>query len=426
MSIRAEEVMPPEVGQTPETPLQVLVVDDSRMQRKLVAAQLKKWGFDIYEADSGLTALEVCKSQNIDMVLSDWVMPEMDGIEFCREFRKMERERYGYFILLTSKSEKGDVALGLDVGADDYLPKPVNSVELRARIQAGQRVLAMEKQLQVQNVRTQLALDELQSVYQEIQKDLKEAEKLQKSLIPESFSVVQNARISNLFQSSGHVGGDLVGHFPLTETRHAVYSLDVSGHGVSSALLTIRLAGYLSRHNKEQNVAFDKQSDGSFRPCDPKDIARKLNDRMLGELETELYFTLAFADIDLESGFVKFVQAGHPHPVAFGSSKGIKFIGEGGPPVGLIGGLDFETCSYQMAPGEKLLLYSDGLTECENDEHDLLDEDGLENILTNHSDHKGTELLNDVLWELTEYTKGQPFGDDLSMILFEFDAKRAS
>ena len=409
-----------------ERPLQVLVVDDSRMQRRLISAQLKKWGFGITEADSGITALEVCKTKDIDLVLSDWLMPEMDGIEFCRAFRNLPREHYGYFILLTSKSEKGDVAEGLEVGADDFLSKPVNSAELKARIEAGKRVLEMEKKLYVQNLRTQLALDELQNLYQEIQKDLVEAEKLQKSLIPKDFTRIENATISNLFQSSGHVGGDLVGHFPLTEDRHAVFSLDVSGHGVSSALLTIRLAGYFSQHDKEQNVAFDKMADGSYLPATPSDVARKLNERMLGELETELYFTLAFADINLKTGQIKYVQAGHPHPVIFSPERGVKFIGGGGPPIGLIAGLEFDTFEDQLEAGDKFLLYSDGLTECENPQAELLDDEGLEKILMGHMTHSGNELLNDVLWELTEFADGRAFGDDLSMILVEFDANSGS
>ena len=129
----------------------VLVVDDSRAQRHLVAGNLKKWGFSVREAATGLEALEICKAQRIAMVLCDWVMPEMDGLEFCEAFREMEREHYGYFILLTSKSETKDVAEGLDKGADDFLSKPVNPVELRARLNAGLRMLDMQDQLIRQN-----------------------------------------------------------------------------------------------------------------------------------------------------------------------------------------------------------------------------------------------------------------------------------
>ena len=120
-----------------ETAIQtVLVVDDSRMQRRILCASLRRWGFVVSEAASGTEALQVCREHPPDLVLSDWMMPGMDGLDFCREFRAMPRETYGYFILLTSKSGKEEIANGLDAGADDFLTKPVNASELRARIAA--------------------------------------------------------------------------------------------------------------------------------------------------------------------------------------------------------------------------------------------------------------------------------------------------
>ena len=87
--------------------------------------------------------LEICEAWPPDMVLSDWMMPAMNGLEFCHAFKNMPRDGYGYFILLTSKSAKGDVAEGLEGGADDFLSKPVNGVELRARLAAGERIIQM-------------------------------------------------------------------------------------------------------------------------------------------------------------------------------------------------------------------------------------------------------------------------------------------
>ena len=94
----------------------VLVADDSRVQRKILTAYFRRWGYLVSEAASGEEALEICKARNIDLIVSDWMMPGMNGVEFCRAFRALERDSYGYFILLTSKSEKGEIANGLDGG----------------------------------------------------------------------------------------------------------------------------------------------------------------------------------------------------------------------------------------------------------------------------------------------------------------------
>ena len=125
----------------------VLVVDDSQMQRRILCAMLRQLGFEVWQADSGEAALRLCADLLPDAVLSDWMMPGMDGLDFCRRFRALQRDSYGYFILLTSKSDKGEIARGLDAGADDFLTKPVDAGELRARINAGARILAMQRVL---------------------------------------------------------------------------------------------------------------------------------------------------------------------------------------------------------------------------------------------------------------------------------------
>jgi sigma-B regulation protein RsbU (phosphoserine phosphatase) len=133
------------------TPRHVLVVDDSRAQRHMVSMQLRRWGYRVTECESADAALDLCAGPDIDIIISDWMMPGMTGLEFCRKFRALGRESYGYFVLLTSKSEKTEIADGLEAGADDFLTKPVASNELRARLRAGERMLAMQAELLAKN-----------------------------------------------------------------------------------------------------------------------------------------------------------------------------------------------------------------------------------------------------------------------------------
>ncbi|MCE8472130.1 response regulator, partial [Rhodovulum sulfidophilum] len=166
------------------------------------------------ECGSGEEALEICCAQPVDLIISDWMMPGMDGPEFCRAFRALPRESYGYFILLTSKSETVEMIHGLDVGADEFLTKPVNSSELRARIASGERILRMEHQLRDKNRQLTDALAELRTLYDALDRDLAEARKLQQSLVPERHRRFGASEVSLLLRPCGHVGGDLVGFFP--------------------------------------------------------------------------------------------------------------------------------------------------------------------------------------------------------------------
>ncbi|AWZ19811.1 Serine phosphatase RsbU, regulator of sigma subunit [Roseovarius sp. AK1035] len=398
----------------------VLVVDDSRLQRRILTASLQRWGFEVQEAESGEEALRLCRDQPPDLVMSDWMMPGLSGLEFCRKFRDLQQESYGYFILLTSKSDKDEVALGLDAGADDFLTKPVNAAELRARISAGARILRMQRELTEKNRLIKSTLDELQTLYDSLDSDLVEAKKLQQSLVSEHYRDFGAAEVSLMLQSAGHVGGDLVGMFPIGATRIGLYGIDVSGHGISSALMTARLAGYLSASVPEQNLALRKTRDGRFVARPPAQAIAMLNRLIMSEMETEHYFTLVLADVDLESGRVILSQAGHPHPALQRADGTVEFVGAGGLPVGLIDGAEFEQFEVQMGPGDRLLIHSDGVIECAGQTGALLQEEGLAHILRDLRQTRGMALLESLIWKLSDFAGDADFDDDISGVLLEF------
>lgn len=401
-------------------PRRILVVDDSRLQRRILLASLRRWGYVVEEAESGPEALEKCRASPPDIVISDWMMPGMNGPEFCQTFRRMVRTSYGYFILLTSKSESCDVAQGLDAGADDFLTKPVSGDELRARLNAGERILRMEQQLVEKNRLVTETLAELQALYNSLDSDLVEARKLQQSLVRERFRRFGSSQVSLLLRPSGHVGGDLVGFFPVNARRVALYAIDVSGHGVASALMTARLAGYLSSAAQEQNVALVEGPGGQYEARPPEEVAAELNRLTLAELETETYFTLLFADLDLETGELRMVQAGHPHPAVLRAGGRVEFLGDGGLPVGLLPGARYQRVVTRLEPGDRLFITSDGVTECEDPAGGMLDQEGLAALLVENAALSGPLLLEALTEDLGRFAGDTEFTDDVSAVLFEY------
>lgn len=385
----------------------------------MVASSLRSGGFNVLQAASGEEALELCGRAEIDLVLSDWMMPGMDGIEFCRALRALGRERYIYFILLTSNSDKAAVAQGLEVGADDFLAKPVDSGELRARIKAGERLLTMERELRANNQLLTDTLVKLRQLYDSLDRDLIEARALQQSLLREREYAFDSGHVSMLLRPSGHIGGDMVGCFAINTRQMGLYSFDVSGHGVASALMTARLAGLLSGASAEHNIAIQRGAAGMLGRA-PAEMAQAMNRLMMSEIQTERYVTLAYAELDLSTGKVRMVQAGHPHPVLQHRDGSVSFLGSGGLPIGLIEDAvyeDFETC---LRPGERLLLVSDGVTECPGPEGEELGHAGLERILLKLKDLRGNTLLEALMWELSRWAGAEDFPDDVSCALFEY------
>jgi len=263
----------------------VLVVDDSKAQRHVLSMSLRRWRYEVTEAASGLEALELCRTRHFDIVLSDWVMPGLSGLEFCCAFRALPGEGYSCFILLTSKSDKTEVADGLDAGADDFLTKPINPDELRARMRAGERILGMQQELVEKNRLVRSTLDCLQAVYDSLDRDLIEARKVQQALVRDRHQDFGRGAVSLLLRPSGHVGGDLVGWFSVTSRKIALYAVDVSGHGVASAMMTARLAGMLSASSPDQNVALARGESGQADAWPPEMVAFRFNRMMVEQLE---------------------------------------------------------------------------------------------------------------------------------------------
>lgn len=420
VALRASLQTSPPVDRRGNAIHRVLVVDDSRAQRAMLTAVLSRQGFSVAEAGSGEEALAIAQADPPDLILSDWMMPGMDGLELCRKVRDLSSEQYVYFILLTAKSEKGALAQGLDVGADDFLAKPVNAEELRARINAGDRILKMERELGDKNRLISLTLKEISGLYAALDRDLFEARKMQQSLVRDRYRDFGSASVSLLLKPSGHVGGDLVGFFRAGADKVAVYSIDVSGHGIASALLTARLASYLSDGAPEQNIALVRDADGRFVARPPQEVATLLNILMLEEMRPDLYFTIVLGYVDLATGTVDIAQCGHPNPVAIRDDGQIEFVGRNGMPVGLVDDADYAQWRLVLNPGDRLLFYSDGFTECVGGEGRMLEEAGLAQIIRSNGDLASADLLEALVWDLDVFCGTPDFPDDLSCALIEF------
>ena len=403
--------------------LRALVVDDSASQRKLLVSLLEAMDIEVLTASNAAEGLFMCMTEDppIQLVLSDWQMPEMDGPELCRTLRDLAEQTYTYLILMTSETDRAKKTSGLEAGADDFVTRPIDIAELRARINTGRRLLEMQEKLLLRNHEVRSALDELTAMHDAVNRDLAEARKLQRAFLPKPTHRFCGSELSLRLVTSGQIGGDLVGYFPISATCIALYSIDVSGHGIASALLTGRLAGLFTYTSRRGNIAF--ASDGSAHS--PDEVMRRLNDVMLNELASEIYFTAVLAYVDTETGRVEFCQAGHPHPLVRRADGRVDRLGEGGPPVGLLPDVSFDRVTARLAPGDALLAYSDGLTDCTDSWGGMLEEEGLMQLLAG-IDVAPETAVDRIEAALRDHTGIKQFEDDISMLMFRYHRPKAA
>src|SRR2546426_11605213 len=148
--------------------MKALIADDELMSRKLLQKTLERAGYEVAAVENGRLATEqLCPADGARLALVDWVMPELDGPGVCREVRKRKQQSYVYMVLLTSKESKENVVAGLESGADDYLTKPFDPEELKARLRTGMRILDLEDRLVEarEGMRFQATHDALTSIW---------------------------------------------------------------------------------------------------------------------------------------------------------------------------------------------------------------------------------------------------------------------
>ncbi|CAA6815177.1 MAG: Serine phosphatase RsbU, regulator of sigma subunit [uncultured Thiotrichaceae bacterium] len=388
--------------------MKILVVDDARDMRIITKHLLTKLGHDIDTAVDGSDAWDKLLENDYHVVVSDWVMPIVDGLELCKKVRAHDFSHYVYFILLTGMSGKQNLISGIDAGADDFATKPANIEELEIRLRAASRILTLEHTLEEQNEALTIAHDTLQ-------KELEAAADTQINLLPKP---LKNEELKSawFYKPAVFVGGDTFSYFPVASDLVVFFSLDISGHGVSSAMLSMSLQSSmaLKRSLYEGPITRERA------PDIPAIFARNVN-RVLLENDSTHYLTMIFGIADLEEHKIHYVQAGHPHPIFIkNADKSVEFIENPGFPIGLFDGASYETQHIDFEPGDKFILYSDGISENDSaitktafDNDNLLSH--VEKIKTLSADEMADEISK--TWLTSEQMAALP--DDISFLILE-------
>lgn len=397
--------------------MNILVVDDARDMQLILRRILTLMGHQVVLADNGQVAWELIQQQHFQLVISDWVMPVMDGPTLCRTVRAADLPHYVYIILLTGMSGKQNLIQGMDAGADDFATKPIVREELAVRLRAAQRVLDLEHSLEDKNRHLESANQSLSVAQRLIQSDLERAAILQTGVLP---SQKQFGRISLdwFFQPAQYIGGDTFNYFPLNDDLFFFYSIDVSGHGIASALLSMCLQTLLSATSE---LHCPEELSTPNVSVIPARLATRLNHHLHEQLDTgDHYLTLILGVIDTKQEQLHFVQAGHPQPFLYTpGNDGLVQIDCTGFPIGLLPEVVYDTVSVPFPSGSRFILYSDGLLELPVADGGILTETALMDCLQIANGQPAARFVEQLCGQLGLDQAGVLRPDDISLLIME-------
>ena len=380
----------------------VVIADDDATQRIFAASVISRMGFAPLPVRDGFEALETIRSSGASILICDLDMPGIDGHEVTRRIRAADLGRYIHIVMLTSAGQAEQRRLALEAGVDDFMTKPLDAAMLTVRIRAAARLVDRELALSERNRALQLAQGR-------IERDLNVAAEAQRRLLPAPVRDIQGCRFGSAFQASAYVSGDMFGYFPLSPDRLGFYAVDVSGHGIHAALLSVAIGHLVTAQYFASLVIPDAG------PADPAVLVRDLNARFFHEEGTD-YFTMFCGVLDRRTAQLSFCQAGYPSPVTLRRDGATELVGDGGYPVGLLHGAEFRSQVVALAPGEALVLCSDGAIEAEAPDGTAYGEDRLRGLIGAHAHLDVEALPGAIVGALSSWRGGRPLEDDLTVL----------
>lgn len=286
----------------------ILIIDDDPTIRMVLKRALQKQGYDVTLATSGEEGITLAQQVNPALIICDWMMPQLSGIEVCRLLKATPQFSTTFFILLTAKGEVADRVMGLDAGADDFLSKPIDINELKARVRAGLRLHQLNQDLQIQKQALEILNQDLQTQKQILEAELAEAVDYVRSLLPAP--LFENITTEALFIPSAQLGGDCFDYYWLDDDNLVIYFLDVSGHGVGSALLSVSVLNVL-RSQSLPNTNF----------LQPNEVLKTLNNAFPMNEQGDKYFTIWYGVYHLSQRRLIYASAGHPPALLMSSTS---------------------------------------------------------------------------------------------------------
>ena len=368
------------------TPPLILIVDDNPANVEIFGMRLSANNYEIITASDGEAGLAMAKEHLPDLILLDIMMPKMDGIEVCRHLKADSSLPFMPIIMVTAKTDSKDVVAGLEAGADEYLTKPVNHAALVARVKSMLRIKLLHDTVIEQSA--------------QLQGQLKTATKIQSLFWPDIPDLEGDSHIWAAAIPAAYVSGDLYDVIPLPDGSLLAYVADVSDKGVPAALV---MAALSTKIRSEARNQYEIDA-----------LLQTVNKSTYNLTSEEGFFaTIVLTRYWPQSGKMQLAMGGHLQPLWISDTnirnlpqiKGISLV--------VTQEAQYEKKEISLAPGESILLFTDGVIEAENEDNELFGNERLVGFLKDSSGPPWGKALLDVI---SNWRGNANASDDLTIL----------
>ncbi|HEV8393694.1 MAG TPA: SpoIIE family protein phosphatase [Vicinamibacterales bacterium] len=372
----------------------ILVVDDSPVNLQVLVRTLHGTGHRILAARDGRTALDIMQRARPDLVLLDVMMPEIDGFEVCRAIKTDPAGQDTIVIFLSALGDVSDKVSGLQLGAVDYITKPIQAEEVLARVATHLTRQYLERELRRSRDR--------------LNRELASAGRMQRLILPPALPEHPAVQFAASYQTSRHAGGDYYDVLPLGADRFGVMVADVSGHGAPAAIIMAMIRAALHSHRGVH--------------ADPAAVLRTLNEHFEYLWDTEMFATAIYATVDAARRELTVACAGHLHPLLVRAGQEVRPLAVDAVPPLLLMPLDaIPATTSQLEPGDRVLFYTDGVTERVDRQGRMYDLPRLATALSAAATLPPAALLQRVVDDLERFADGHEPEDDVTLVAIGFD-----
>lgn len=393
----------------------ILVVDDQEANVRLLEGMLRVAGYTSVESTMDPSAVcELYRRNRHSLILLDLQMPGMDGFQVMEGLKEIEGD--GYLPVIVITAQPGHKLRALAAGAKDFVGKPFDMAELRARVHnilevrlLNQKARSYSRALEetVQELETSREVIRLKNLEEQkrSEAELSLAQETQESLLPRSLPQLENFRIHAFNSPTRYVGGDFYDFLPLSSGEWMGVLADVSGKGISAALLSSMVLGALNMKLR------------SGTPM--QEVLNRIN-LLLCEKSLPFQFVTLFLFSLNPQGQGQFISAAHNVAYLFRSAtKKIEWLAPDAFALGMFEGASYQSRPLHLDEGDILVVYSDGLTDAQNHEEEMFGEERLLGIIRDSAPLGSCALKDRLLLAIQNFTRGSPQTDDITLLVIE-------